>query len=66
MQSVVVASPSGSYIYPPVGVGFPQGIHAINITGDPDGVVGSQPAIARMITLYCPGGGTAHQSIALR
>jgi prepilin-type N-terminal cleavage/methylation domain-containing protein len=65
MQSVVIASPSGSYIYPPAGVGFPQGIHAINITGDPDGA-GSQPAIARMITLYCPGGGTAHQSIALR
>ncbi len=59
MQNMSIASPSGSYL-------FPQGIKAITITGDPDGIAGPQPAITGTITVYCPGGGTVHQTAALR
>jgi prepilin-type N-terminal cleavage/methylation domain-containing protein len=65
MQSLVLNSASGVYSYPPNGVSFPQGIHAVDITADPDGP-GSQPAVTRTITIYCPGGGTTQQTVALR
>lgn len=65
MQSVLLASASGSYVYPSAGSALPQGIYAITVMGDPDGA-GSQPPLTRTITTYCPGGGTVHQTVALR
>jgi len=65
MQSVTAASANGSYIFPTAGLNLPQGIHAINVTGDPDGP-GPQPPVTNSITVFCPGGGTAHQTVALR
>jgi prepilin-type N-terminal cleavage/methylation domain-containing protein len=65
MQSLSASSLSGSYVFPAPGANLPQGIHAISITADPDGG-GSQPSLTRTITVYCPGGGTAHQMVALR
>jgi hypothetical protein len=65
MQSLLMASATGSYVFPAAGTSLPQGIHAISVTGDPDGA-GPQPSITRTITVYCPGGGTAHQTVALR
>jgi prepilin-type N-terminal cleavage/methylation domain-containing protein len=65
IQSLSVSSLSGSYVFPALGTSLPQGIHAINITADPDGA-GSQPSLTRAITVYCPGGGTVHQMVALR
>jgi prepilin-type N-terminal cleavage/methylation domain-containing protein len=61
MQSTVLLSASGSYTFSPL----VQGIHAITITGDPDGA-GPQLPLAQTITLYCPGGGAVHQTVALR
>jgi prepilin-type N-terminal cleavage/methylation domain-containing protein len=37
MQSVSLTSSSGSYVFPASGASLPQGIHAISVTGDPDG-----------------------------
>jgi prepilin-type N-terminal cleavage/methylation domain-containing protein len=65
MQSFVLASPSGSYTFPPPGNSLPQGIHALTVTGDPDGA-GSQPSRSNSVSIYTPGGGTIYQSIALR
>jgi prepilin-type N-terminal cleavage/methylation domain-containing protein len=64
-HSMTASSLTGSYIFPAPGVNFPQGIHAISVTGDPDGV-GPQASLTRTITVFCPGGGTAHQTVALR
>ena len=61
MQSTVLISASGSYAFSPL----VQGIHAISITGDPDGA-GPQLPLTQTITLYCPGGGAVHQTVALR
>jgi type II secretory pathway pseudopilin PulG len=65
MQSQAMFSISGSYVFPASGGSLPQGIHAISITADPDGV-GPQPSLTRTVTVYCPGGGTVHQTVALR
>jgi prepilin-type N-terminal cleavage/methylation domain-containing protein len=65
MRSLSVASLSGSYVFPASGASLSQGIHAISITADPDGM-GPQLAVTRTVTIYCPGGGTAHQMVALR
>ncbi len=65
MQSQVIASPSGSYVFPTAGLSLPQGIHAVSVTGDPDGA-GPLPPLSRTITVFCPGGGTTHQTVALR
>lgn len=61
MQSQTLASTSG--VYP--STSLPQGIHAITVTGDPDGA-GSQPALTKTLSVYCPGGGTIHQVVSLR
>jgi prepilin-type N-terminal cleavage/methylation domain-containing protein len=52
---------SGSYVCP----NLPQGVHAIKVTGYPNG---GNPlsALSQTITVYCPGGGTVHQTVALR
>jgi hypothetical protein len=65
MKSTTVASAAGSYLFFAAGMTLPQGIHAITVTGDPDGS-GPQPSLTRTITVYCPGGGTVHQMVALR
>jgi prepilin-type N-terminal cleavage/methylation domain-containing protein len=65
MQSQTLASATGVYVFPTAGSSLPQGIHAITATGDPDGA-GSQPALTRTITVYCPGGGTVHETLSLR
>jgi hypothetical protein len=65
IQSMTASSLTGSYIFPAPGVNFPQGIHAVSVTGDPDGA-GAQASLTRTITVFCPGGGTAHQTVALR
>jgi prepilin-type N-terminal cleavage/methylation domain-containing protein len=65
MKSLTTASLSGSYVFPATGGTLPQGIHSITVIGDPDGP-GIQPALTRTLTVYCPGGGTAHQTLALR
>ncbi len=66
MQSQSLASGSGTYSYPSAGdPALPQGIHAVTIKADPDGA-GPQPALTRTITIYCPGGSTVHQTVALR
>jgi len=65
MQSFLLTSATGVYTCPSSGASLPQGIHAITATGDPDGA-GPQPALTRTITVYCPGGGTVHQVVALR
>jgi prepilin-type N-terminal cleavage/methylation domain-containing protein len=65
MQSYVLASASGSYIFPPQGSSLPQGIHAITVTGDPDGA-GPQPSKTNSMNIYAPGGGTIYQTMALR
>ncbi len=65
MQSLSLLSLSGSYVFPAAGASLPQGIHAISVTADPDGA-GPQPALTRTLTVFCPGGGTAHQTVALR
>lgn len=65
MQSALLTSASGTYTYPPAGTTLPQGIYAITVTGDPDGP-GSQPARTGTVTVYCPGGGTVHKTVALR
>jgi prepilin-type N-terminal cleavage/methylation domain-containing protein len=64
-QSFLLTSATGSYVCPASGATLPQGIHAITATGDPDGI-GPQPSLTRTITVYCPGGGTVHQTVALR
>jgi prepilin-type N-terminal cleavage/methylation domain-containing protein len=64
-QSYLIASPTGLYSCPPAGNTLPQGIHAVWFTADPDGP-GPQPALTGTITIYCPGGGTVQQTIALR
>lgn len=64
-QSMTASSLTGSYIFPAPGVNFPQGIHAISVTGDPDGA-GAQASLTRTTMVFCPGGGTAHQTVALR
>jgi prepilin-type N-terminal cleavage/methylation domain-containing protein len=61
MQSTVLLSASGSYAFSPL----VQGIHAITVAGDPDGA-GPQSTLTQTITLYCPGGGAVHQTVALR
>jgi prepilin-type N-terminal cleavage/methylation domain-containing protein len=65
MQSVTASSTTGSYLFPATGMSLPQGIHAISVTGDPDGA-GPQPSLTRTATVFCPGGGTVHQTMALR
>jgi prepilin-type N-terminal cleavage/methylation domain-containing protein len=65
MQSTMTASAAGSYLFFAGGMTLPQGIHAITVTGDPDGA-GSLPSLTRTITIFCPGGGTVHQTVALR
>jgi prepilin-type N-terminal cleavage/methylation domain-containing protein len=65
MQSYVSTSASGSYIFPPQGSSLPQGIHAIAVTGDPDGP-GPQPSKTKSMNIYATGGGTTYQTIALR
>jgi hypothetical protein len=65
MQSALLSSASGVYSHPTSGSALPQGIYAITVTGDPDGS-GSQPPLTRTITVYCQGGGTLHQTVALR
>jgi prepilin-type N-terminal cleavage/methylation domain-containing protein len=65
MQSFSLTSTTGAYVCPATGLSLPQGIHAITVTGDPDGS-GPQLALTRSITVYCPGGGTVHQVVALR
>jgi prepilin-type N-terminal cleavage/methylation domain-containing protein len=65
MQSLTMPSSFGAYVFPGNGASLPQGIYAITVTGDPDGA-GPQPAVTRTITIYCPGGGTAYQTVALR
>jgi prepilin-type N-terminal cleavage/methylation domain-containing protein len=65
MQSWVMASPAGSYNIPMAGATLYQGIHAIRVTGDPDGA-GPQPSITNTITVYCPGGGTVHKTAILQ
>jgi prepilin-type N-terminal cleavage/methylation domain-containing protein len=65
MQSLLMSSLSGSYVFPGAGASLPQGIHAISVTADPDGA-GPQPSLTRAIMVFLPGGGTAHQTVALR
>lgn len=65
MQTVTAASATGIYSFPSAGLNLPQGIHAIQVTGDPDGA-GPQPSVTRSFTVFCPGGGTSHQTVALR
>jgi prepilin-type N-terminal cleavage/methylation domain-containing protein len=65
MQSLTNTSSAGSYVFPIAGGSLPQGIHAISVTGDPDGA-GPQPSRTSTVMVYCPGGGTAHQMVALR
>jgi prepilin-type N-terminal cleavage/methylation domain-containing protein len=59
-----IVSDTGPYFFPTSGT-LPQGIHAISISGDPDGA-GPLTPITRIVTVYCPGGGTAHQTVLLR
>jgi prepilin-type N-terminal cleavage/methylation domain-containing protein len=65
MQSSTAVSATGSYLFFAAGLTLPQGIHAVTVTGDPDGP-GPLPALTRTITFFCPGGGTVHQTVALR
>lgn len=65
MQSYLLTSATGVYVCPASGLSLPQGIHAVTATGDPDGA-GPQPARTGTVTVYCPGGGTVHQVMALR
>jgi prepilin-type N-terminal cleavage/methylation domain-containing protein len=64
-QSYILASASGSYTFPPQGSSLPQGIHAVTVTGDPDGA-GPQSSKTNSMNVYTAGGGTTYQSIALR
>jgi prepilin-type N-terminal cleavage/methylation domain-containing protein len=61
MQSETLTSTTGAY----PNTSLSQGIHAITVTGDPDGA-GPQPALTKTISIYCPGGGTVHQVVSLR
>jgi len=65
MQTVTATSAMGVYSFPSSGLNLPQGVHAIQLTGDPDGA-GPQLSLTRTITVFCPGGGTSHQTVALR
>jgi prepilin-type N-terminal cleavage/methylation domain-containing protein len=65
LQSYVLTSASGSYIFTPQGRSLPQGIHAITVTGDPDGP-GPQPSKTNSMNICVIGGGTMYQTIALR
>jgi prepilin-type N-terminal cleavage/methylation domain-containing protein len=58
---ITILSPIGSYTFS----NLPQGIHAITVTGDPDGG-GPQLSLTRTLTVFCPGGGSIHQVVALR
>jgi prepilin-type N-terminal cleavage/methylation domain-containing protein len=66
LQTMLLSSGSGSYIFPAAGNSLPQGIHAITVTGDPDGPTGPQTPLTGTLTVYCPGGGTVHQTAVLR
>jgi prepilin-type N-terminal cleavage/methylation domain-containing protein len=61
MQSVNAASAAAA-----AGVSLHQGIHAITVTRDLDGPGGPMPPLTGTITVFCPAGGTVHQTIFLR
>jgi general secretion pathway protein G len=61
MQFVNAASAAAA-----AGVILPQGIHAITVTRDLDGAAGPMPSLTGTITVFCPAGGTVHQTVALR
>jgi hypothetical protein len=63
MQSLTMASPTGSYVFPTGGASLPQGIHAVTVTGDPPP---PQSPVTNTIIIYSPGGGTVQQTVALR
>jgi prepilin-type N-terminal cleavage/methylation domain-containing protein len=61
MQSVNAASAAAA-----TGISLHQGIHAITVTRDLDGPSGPMPSLTSTITVFCPAGGTVHQTISLR
>jgi hypothetical protein len=61
MQTHTSSSSGGAYTFSNI----PQGIQTISVTGDPDGN-GGQPPITRLITVFCPAGGSIHKTVALR
>jgi prepilin-type N-terminal cleavage/methylation domain-containing protein len=67
-RNMPLSSPTGVYLFPSPASGLclPQGIYAVTAKGDPDGIGVGQPEITRVFTVYCPGGGTVHQTIALK
>jgi hypothetical protein len=61
-QSSTVAIPlNGPFVSP----ALPQGIHAVTVTGDPDGA-GIQPTQTATITVYCRAGAMVQQTVGLR
>jgi prepilin-type N-terminal cleavage/methylation domain-containing protein len=61
LQSVALNSLTGSYTYPAQGARLPKGIYAISATRN-----SGAGTITRTITVFCPGGGTVQQTLALR
>lgn len=61
MQFVNAASAAAA-----AGISLHQGIHAISATRDLDGPAGPMPSLTSTITVFCPAGGTVHQTISLR
>jgi len=57
-QSALITSQPFSFI-------LPHGIHAIVVTADPDGA-SSQPAVSSTLTIFCRGGSSLQQTIAVR
>jgi hypothetical protein len=61
MQTPKSTSSEGNYTFSNI----PQGIQTISVTGDPDGI-GKQQPLTRLITVFCPAGGSIHKTVALR
>ncbi len=45
---------------------LPQGIHALIVSGDPDGPAGPQPPVTATLTVFCRAGATVFQNVGLR